>query len=341
MPSLSDLTKLLVFYTPEPDFGPAEIRRRLARLLGPGVTTTVTLLPLRELAYPGLMIEIDAYAMRHPGGERPDRTSTTLPTIEAPGDVFCHGLRCGDFAFVSGQLPVDRAGRVMFAGDLPSQNQLVLDNVAAILESLGLFVEDIVKVNTWRAPPPSRAAYEQAAQARFAFLRQAAPAVTGITVPGLVPEACLVQMDVWAMPAADGGIRQRDRLRPDDHWDWSSPTPYSHGLCVGDWIFVGGQAALDGNGAVIAPGDLVAQTDITMDYVQQVLRATNAEMSDIIKANTYYCPHNGATAFHDNLKVRNKRFRSPGPASTGVPVDTLAYSGQRVEVEAIAYRSSR
>lgn len=335
---LSDLAKLVVFYVPVPGFGPAEIRKRLARDLGPGVRTSLTLLPLRELAYPGLAIEIDAYAMRAPDGKRLERAYATLATIEGPGDTFCHGQFCGDFAFVSGQLPVDRTGRVVFAGDLPSQNQFVLDNIAAILESLDLSPKDIVKANTWRAPPPSRAAYEQAAQARFAFLNDAAPAVTGITVPGFVPDACLVQMDVWAMPAADGDVRRRDRIRPDGHWDWSLPTPYSQGLRVDDWIFVGGQAALDGRGAVMEPGDLLAQTETTMDYVQQVLHATDADLSDIVKTNTYCCSNNEASAFHDNSKARSRRFSSPGPASTSVPVDTLAYPGQRIEVEAIAYR---
>lgn len=35
--------------------------------------------------------------------------------------------------------------------------------------------------------------------------------------------------------------------------------------------------------------------------------------------------------------ARSRRFSTPGPASSGVPVDSLAYAGLATEIEAVAW----
>ena len=164
--NLSDLTKPVVFHVPGSGCGEREMRALLARALGPDVLTTLTMVPLLRLVLPGLLIAVDAYAMRGADGRRIERAPIEVPGLASLPEPFCHGLRCEQFIFTSGQSALDERGEVLFAGDLPSQNRDALDGVAAILDGLGAGPGDIVKFNTWRAPPPSPQAYRRAAQNR-------------------------------------------------------------------------------------------------------------------------------------------------------------------------------
>ena len=331
---LSDLLKLVVFHVPGPGCGEWEMRDLLARALGPDVLTTLTMVPLPRLVSPGLLIAVDAYAMRGAAGERIERVPLEVPGLASLPEPFCHGLRCEEFIFTSGQSALDERGEVLFGGDLPSQNRHALDGVAAILDGLGAGPGDIVKFNTWRAPPPQ--AYHRAAQDRFDFLAAARLAVTGITIPESTGPGPLIRMDAWAMRSHRGGPLPRRTLTPARHWDWPSPTPYSQGLRCGPWVFVGGQAALDERGKVVGAGSRADQTGLVMRYVGQVLGAAGACFDDVLKLNSYYCHRVGAAALQDGAEQRSRCFSPPGPALSDVPVDELAYAGMLVEIEAIA-----
>ena len=339
---LSDLAKLVVFHVPEPGCGEREMRDLLARALGSDVLTTLTMVPLPRLVSPGSLIAVDAYALRGAEGRRLERTPLDVPGLASLPEPFCHGLRCEEFIFTSGQSALDERGEVLFSGDLPSQNRHALDGVAAILDGLGAGPGDIVKFNTWRAPPPSPQAYRHAAQDRFDFLAAAPPAVTGITIPETTRPGPLIRMDAWAMRSPRGEPLPRRTLTPAQHWDWPSPTPYSQGLRCGPWVFVGGQAALDEHGKVVGAGNWTDQAELVMRYVAHVLEAAGACFDDVLKLNTYYYHRAGAGAgagagaWQDGADPRSRCFSPPGPALSDVPVDELAYPGMLVEIEAIA-----
>ena len=333
---LSDLIKLIVFHVPESGCGDREMRDLLARALGPDVLTTMTMVPLPRLASPGLLIAVDAYAMRGAVGQRIERVPLEVPELASLPEPFCHGLRCEEFIVTSGQSALDERGEILFNGDLPSQNRHALDGMAAILDGLGAAPGDIVKFNTWRAPPPSPQGYRRAAQDRFDFLAAARPAVTGITIPESTRPGPLIRMDAWAMRTNRGGSLPRRTLKPARHWDWPSPTPYSQGLRCGPWVFVGGQAALDEHGKTVGAGNRADQIELVMRYLARVLRAAGACFDDVLKLNTYHCHRVGPRAVSDGADPRGRCFSPPGPALSDVPVDELAYPGMLVEIEAIA-----
>ena len=333
---LSDLTKLVVFHVPEPGCGEWETRDLLARALDPDVLATLTMVPLPRLVSPGLLIAVDAYAMRSEDGRRIERTPFDVLGLPSLPEPFCHGLRCEEFIFTSGQSALDERGEVLFGGDLPSQNRHALDGIAAVLDGLGASPGDIVKFNTWRAPSPSTRAYIRAAQDRFDFLAAAPPAVTGITIPESTRPGPLIRMDAWAMCSNRDGPLPRRTLKPAQHWDWPSPTPYSQGLRWGSWVFVGGQAALDEHGKVVGVGNRADQTELVMRYVAQVLESAGACFDDVLKLNTYYCHSVGAGVLQDGGEPRRRCFSPPGPALSDVLVDELAYPGMLLEIEAIA-----
>jgi reactive intermediate/imine deaminase len=63
---------------------------------------------------------------------------------------FTKAVRAGDFIFVSGQVPMGADGEIV-DGNITTQTRQTIENVKAILQSLGLGLEHVVKATVWLA----------------------------------------------------------------------------------------------------------------------------------------------------------------------------------------------
>jgi reactive intermediate/imine deaminase len=63
---------------------------------------------------------------------------------------FTKAVRAGDFIFVSGQVPMGADGEIV-DGNIATQTKQTIENVKAILQSLGLSLEHVVKATVWLA----------------------------------------------------------------------------------------------------------------------------------------------------------------------------------------------
>lgn len=127
-----------------------------------------------------------------------------------------------------------------------------------------------------------------------------------------------------------------DYVWPEGHWDWPTKLPYKHGVKRGNLIFVGGQVAMDEQGIVLHPGNVVRQTELAMENVKKVLAGFGATMDDVVKLNRFYVGQGTKEDWEVGARVAASYFTEPGPAATGIPVPTLAYPGLMVEIEVIA-----
>lgn len=123
---------------------------------------------------------------------------------------------------------------------------------------------------------------------------------------------------------------------PEGHWDWPIDLPYKHGVKCGNMIFLGGQVALDEQGNVLHPGDIVAQTRVAMENIKAVLAGFGATLDDVVKVNIFYVGTGTKEDWEVAARVRASFFKEPGPAATGIPVPFLAYEGMMTEIEVIA-----
>lgn len=130
------------------------------------------------------------------------------------------------------------------------------------------------------------------------------------------------------------------RIMPEGHWDWSMPVSFSQGWKVGDLVFVGGQISADEHGRTIGVGDIAVQTRNCFENIRSVLAEVGADLTDIVKLNTYYCFEGAGeevTRFWEEMtKVRMEYLPEPGPAATAVRVVGLAYEDLLIEIEAVA-----
>jgi 2-iminobutanoate/2-iminopropanoate deaminase len=74
----------------------------------------------------------------------------TIQPSEAPKPVgpYSHAVRVGDLLFCSGQIPLNRDGKLV-EGGIREQTRQVLQNIAAILKDQGLGFENLVKTTVF------------------------------------------------------------------------------------------------------------------------------------------------------------------------------------------------
>ena len=71
-------------------------------------------------------------------------------TDKAPRPIgpYSQAIKAGEFLFISGQIPVDRDGKLV-EGGIKAQTRQVLENIRAILEAAGAGLDNVVKVTVY------------------------------------------------------------------------------------------------------------------------------------------------------------------------------------------------
>lgn len=332
---LPDIMKLLCFYVNDGSMAESDFLAMIAAALPPRARPAVTAVPVPYLAYPGLAVEIEGYAMK-------GRDDGDLPRTYAPGGVaplpqpFATAVRCGKMIFVSAQSPVDGAGEVLHPGDIVRQTKLVMSRIEAALASFGAGFDDVVKVNRWYVGTGTVADFEPAALACAAYFTEPGPAATGIPLPRHARSGQQIKIEVAAMLGEDGRRLPRRHVWPESLWDWTIHLPYRHGLKCHDMIFLGGQVSLDKEGRAVHPGVMAAQTRQAMTHIGTILNELGAGYGDVCKVTTMYEGAGTADDLHENLLIRSSFFQEPGPATTGIPLPALAYPGMIIEIDVFA-----
>ena len=315
---LDDLVTLLCFYVNDGSMDEADFLAMVADRLPDSCRLTVNAVPVPYLAYDGLMVEIEGYAMRREDGGRTRREVVAAGSgspLEAP---FVDGLRSDRMIFVSAQYPLDDGGCLAGAGDIVAQTRTVMARVGAVLERFGASFDDAVKINRWYAGGAGIADFEAAALACAEHFSEPGPAATGVPIPRHADEGILIKISVVAMLGEDGSRLERVHVWPESLWDWHVHLPYKHGLRCGEMIFLGGQVSIDKQGKAVHPDDLSRQTHQAMVHIGTILDELGASYDDVCKVTTVYSGNCGADALNANLPIRSSYFTDPGPASTGV-----------------------
>ncbi len=116
----------------------------------------------------------------------------------------------------------------------------------------------------------------------------------------------------------------------------SLPPGYSHVAVAshGRLVTTAGAVPLDANGALVGPGDYVAQTRRTIANLERALDAVGATAADVLKTTVYVVATERADLVTVWEEVQGSTIAAA--ASTLLGVSLLGYEGQLVEIEAIA-----
>lgn len=119
--------------------------------------------------------------------------------------------------------------------------------------------------------------------------------------------------------------------------DPAVPYAYAAVAAPGSLIFTAGACPIDQHGNVIGLGDVTRQARQVMSNLTVALAAASCGLTDVLKTTVYV-----ASSEHDDLlaawEVVRASFGDHDAPSTLLGVALLGYTGQLVEVEAVAAR---
>lgn len=129
------------------------------------------------------------------------------------------------------------------------------------------------------------------------------------------------------------GAPQKEVI-PADRGPHPLPWPYSHGIKVGNTLYVAGQVALDEELRLVGPGDAQAQARQTWTNIQTVVEAAGGKITDVVRVTTYVADLGDVEAIH---AVRREFFPDGDyPVATVVQAAKLGLPGLLLETEAFA-----
>lgn len=114
---------------------------------------------------------------------------------------------------------------------------------------------------------------------------------------------------------------------------WPERYTFSPALKVGNLLFIAGTTAVDDNGALVAPGDIVGQTRFILQKFGKLLEAAGGNFSHVVETTEYITTTEN---YRGTAAVRREFFRAPYPTATGVIVAGLLREGALIEISAVA-----
>lgn len=107
--------------------------------------------------------------------------------------------------------------------------------------------------------------------------------------------------------------------------------PYSQAIQAGNFVFCSGQIPLCPNGSLIS-GGIKEQTAQVIDNLEQVLKASNLNLSDVVKTTIYLTD---LRDFQIVNEIYAGYFKNNPPARATIQVSALP-KGAKIEIECIA-----
>jgi reactive intermediate/imine deaminase len=110
----------------------------------------------------------------------------------AGGPPYSKAVRAGDFVFLAGQVPAGPDGTIV-SGGIEAQTKQSIENIKAILGSVGLGLKDVVKATCWIDDPRDFAGFNRVYAQYFG---EALPARSTVVAQLVVD--CKVEIEVVA-----------------------------------------------------------------------------------------------------------------------------------------------
>ncbi len=122
---------------------------------------------------------------------------TPITTSQAPAAIgpYNQAVRCGQFIYTSGQIPMDPATSEIVSNEIQAQTHRVIQNLQAVLEAAGSSLRNVIKTTVFLANMNDF----QAMNAVYAsYFGDVPPARSAVAVAEL-PRRALVEIECVAL----------------------------------------------------------------------------------------------------------------------------------------------
>jgi 2-iminobutanoate/2-iminopropanoate deaminase len=235
-----------------------------------------------------------------------------------PPPPFAPAAARGGLVFVSGILPSPAAG------DFSAQAARTIEALQARLERAGTTLDRVASVSVYLSSADDFAALNTVWRK---YWPSSPPART--TVVATLPSA-EARIQISAIAAAPG-VDRRVVLPK----GWPAPaSPLSHGVRVGDTLFLSGQVPRRGADNALVKGDIEAQTAAVFENAEAILGAEGMALSDVVSARVFLT--DGAVFDRMNAAYRT-RFPARPPARATV-ITPLVAPDLQIEITMVAVK---
>lgn len=226
-----------------------------------------------------------------------DLIKLTNNTINAPiNPLSTQTVAFSHYNNLSAQLPIDPKSGKLVTGGIKEQSQQCLKNIKAILESIDVPFDDIVKVNVFLKNLSDIEAVNEVYTTFFpdsAIARTVAyvPAVTTIAASAL-PMGALVQIEV-VVSHGDGtppqAVEDRHGLIIEAHNTDNAPkSPLStQTVAFSHYNHLSAQLPLDAKTGNIVTGGIKEQTQQCLKNIKAIVESIDHTITDIVKINIF------------------------------------------------------
>jgi reactive intermediate/imine deaminase len=113
---------------------------------------------------------------------------------------FSQVVRAGNLLFLSGQMPVDSDGNLLFEGDIRAQTRQTFENMKTVLAAAGSSLDDIVEMVSYHTDIADLDAMNEV---KAEYLTRNLPAWTAVGVTGLALPGQMIEIRVIALAGDD------------------------------------------------------------------------------------------------------------------------------------------
>jgi len=274
----------------------------------------------------GCRIRMDAIAT-----SSRDRTTIRLTNLPIAPGSRCHGVRVGNFFFLSGVDAADGEGNVLSATTIQSQTTEVLGRIERILNAQGLSLSDLCRTFMFMPSTDYRTGYGEARKKVYKgiFVEDEFPPNSGIYIRDLGPDILLRSVAIAYRGAKT--VVTSPKVR-------KAPGSFSQSVRVGDWLLLAGQDAVGFNREVKAEGDLAGQTEATLQHTKDILEEAGGTMDDVVKTTVYLVAGQDRSRFAAAYREFFNRYSRSSKMPAGLTVEVRELAPHcLVEIDAVAY----
>ncbi len=274
----------------------------------------------------GCRVRIDAVAT-----SSRDREAFRPMDLPLPLGSRCHGVRVGNFFFLSGVDAADGEGKVLSPATIQSQTPEILGRINKVLNAQGLSLGDLCRTFMFMPSTDYRPGYGEARKKVYngIFVEDEFPPNSGIYIRDLGPDILLRSVAVAYHGAKT--VVASPKVR-------KAPGSFSQSVRVGDWLLLAGQDAVGFNREVAAEGDLAGQTEVTLQHTKDILEEAGGALDNIIKTTVYLVAGQERSTFAAAYRQFFNRYSRSSTMPAGLTVEVRELAPRcLVEIDAVAY----
>lgn len=253
-----------------------------------GPLPTVTIAAVTALPASDALVQIDALISNGEGTapQAPcELIKVSRNTEHAPQGLYSQTVAFSHYNNLSAQLPIEPKTGEIVQGGIKEQSQQCLNNINAILESIGHTMADIVKTTIFlKNISDAEAINEVCGQ----FFPSYVPARSLVSVADL-PMNALVQIDV-VVSHGDGTPPQLPEdarlLVIEANNTVNAPeVDYSHSVAFSHYNHISGQLPLSPKNNEVVAGGIKEQVKQCLENIKNIVESVEHVMDDIVKVN--------------------------------------------------------